>query len=412
MSETIGASAQPAVPVTEAMPNVTDPGVEAVRQPNHWRLIVAAGTAIVGAAGIIVFALNNSSPNAVSGGKTPTPTEASANCDNLRFANVAADATKYHSDAFLPETGKVNTKKSAQTYIYKLFSKDGPLAGEADAGSLAAVMATVVDPSHDGAAVDPNFDYPSHWAMNVARYNGPNGREAAVSDCKTSFDTLTQVATYTDNWAEAGDNSITEIKALRDASNNINGMEFNPVVSAKKLHGILLKLNSTAKGLDGFTEVLISTNQKGNWDGRLLVKGITKGQGGRVTLNGNTLVQVLPQPNGSVKITTSTLQNSGGGAQQGPNQGNQGTGGSAGPNGTNPEAGPGGVTQSPATGGTTPNTGPKTPSTTGPTSPPTTHETVPPTPTTRPTQPTTTTSSPATTTTTVQKPGSPGQPGA
>lgn len=366
------------------------------------RILALSGAAAIAIGSFI--AIENSDNN-------PTPSEQiamqtdrnvdtnGAKCDDLTDASSANHATGYNHKDFLPKAGEVTDKEKAQTYIERLFNSNGPLAGKGDYASLAAIMAVVVEPAHDGVAANPNYDYVGAFNDKIASYSAEGGTSLARKDCKQAFDTLVQVASYDDNWAQLGE-TVTAINAMRGSDNNIIGMSLEKVVTLNTLGGIVLRLRTTSKGIDGFTDVLISTNKDGNYDGRLFVKGLTKGDGGTPDVTGKAKVPAKPkQQKGKAQ--------SGGNTNTGTNEGNKGTGGSAGPKGTNPEAGPGGTTDSPAVGGgggneTTPGTTPEiknpgpeetTPTTT--TRPPTT-TTRPPTTTTRP--PTTTTRPPTTTT--------------
>lgn len=355
------------------------------------RTIMSAG-ALVAVGGLAALGLTGleSGSSDKSAEKAPaTAAEAQKQCDNLQFNDIASDASKYHSEAFLPEAHNVDNQDKTRTYINKLFGS-GPLAGKTDVASLATVMAVVVQPAHDGAAADPNYDFTGQWFNNMARYTSNGGAEAASKDCNQAYKTLTQVASYKKGWAQPGE-TVTEFQAVRNKDNRIVGIKPVKIETLGSLSGIELELRQTSKGLDGFTPVLISTTENGGWDGRLFVKGITKGESGAaVKFDEKAIAKTNNQ-----KSTT-------GGGQVGNNQGNQGTGGSAGPNGTNPEAGPGGVTTSPGGGGgegTTTTTRGTTTTTTHPTTttsrPPVVTTTLP---------PTTTTTGPPTTTTTVVKP--------
>lgn len=362
------------------------------------------GVAILVATGALAL-------GACSGDKEPTDTvptsrkDAVEQCDKFEGADAAANGSKYLSEAFLPK-GKVENNKQAMEYIHELFDKNGPLAGEGDIASLAAIMAAVVEPANDGVVTDINYDYFATFQNRIAAYQGKDGQDAAAKDCKTAWDTLTQVAEYDGNWAQKGE-EVTEFVAVRDVENEdealqnrIIGMNFSKGATNETLKGIALELRGTSKELDGFVEVLITE------DGRIFVKGITAGEGGNVTNNGET-------PEGTQPDTTEVPDGETPGEEgdatpnetNGTGEGQTQTGGAAGPNGENPEAGPGGTTPSPANGGggttTTPGT---TPGTTGTTTPggggtTTTTRPTPPSSSTTTTPSTTTTTRPTTTTT-------------
>ncbi len=396
------------------------------------RALLAGGVAVVALTAVGIGGCNYLQDD---DGSAPTTTkDANEQCDDLTQANAAANSDNYNTpQAFFPKTGKLEKADQVRPYIQELFSEDGPLAGKGDYASLAAIMSTVVLPAHDGAVTDINFNYLGTYNARIAAYGAEGGKKAAVADCKQAWETLNQVAGYNDNWAQEGE-QVTEFQAVRDTTNpdkskqnNIVGMTLSQGVSTDTLRGIEFKLRNTSKELDGFQEILLSTNQKGQLDGRIFVRGFTNGNVSldpngepqvSIDQNGNP-VQVRLLPDGTVETTTVNKDTGETSVTVGPNEGVNNTGGAAGPNGLNPEAGPGGVTDSPAVGPSTPQgPGTTTPGTTPPgTNPPTTRPpvTTPPTtqppvtapPTTRPPVTTPPTTQPPVTTPTTTQPKGP-----
>ncbi len=388
---------------------------------SRLRTALALGLVVASSA----IGINACSDSAEKAAAAPTTDkEAAEMCNDFESSNAAANGSKYNTpNAFMPKTGKIDKSSQVREYIQSLFNENGPLAGNGDEASLAAIMATVVVPAHDGAVTDINFNYEAAYNARIAAYQGADGKKVAIADCKLAWKTLNQVAAYNDNWAQKGE-QITEFQAVRDVDNadekkrnNIVGMQLAQGISTETLKGIEFKLRKTAKGVDGFQEILLSTNEEGELDGRIFIRGFTKGDVSldpkgtpRVSVaEDGTTTKVRLMPDGTLEVTTTTMDGKVS-VDTGPAPGNTATGGSAGPNGTNPEAGPGGTTDSPANGGGTPTTGPGNPGT-GPatTQPPrtTTTWTLPPQPTipqTTTTQPRTTTTIPQTTTTQPYKP--------
>ena len=368
--------------------------------------LAALGVGILALAGVGgAIAISHTEVSASADG-TPAVSAAEAhnNCDSLVSAEAASNSSNYNTEAYLPKTGNIKNQDDAQKYVTSLFGKNGPLAGKGDYASLAAIDAAVVKPAHDGDAVNPKFNYLDAFSRSLSGFRAAGGNVVAQKTCNTAYDTLVQVASYTDSWVQKGE-TVTELQAIRDKSNDIIGMKLVPTVTGTTYQGILLQFNNkTTKGLDGFTDVFIASNQ-GDLEGRMFVKGATTGQSGKQTPN-TSEVTVPAQANQQNRNNRGQAGTNGGGQHNGNNQGVGNTGGAAGPNGNNPEAGPGGNTPSPGgpgettpgttpggttPGGTTPETTPGT--TPGTTTPP---ETTPPT--TTPPSTTPTTRPPSTTT--------------
>ncbi len=377
------------------------PQVQAQEQKGRFNLgrnrLIAVGTTVLAlGAGAGVFAYEHSS-RAEADVPSVSTAEAGQNCADLSFSSeTGSNSSIYNSEAFLPKPGAVENQDDAKKYVTNLFGKEGPLAGKANKRSLATFMSAVVKPAHDGKAVNPNSNYAESYNRSLASYDAEGGLVVAQADCKQAYETAVQVSSYTDKWVSNG-STVTEFTAIRDKDNNIVDMKLTKRVIGQDLKGILLRFNDTTRGLDDFTEVLISTND--GLEGNMYVKGSTVGQGGKPTPN--TSEVTVPAKANQQKQNQKNQAN-GGGQQNGTNQGVGATGGAAGPNGNNPEAGPGGVTNSPGGGGgTTPETTPGT-TTPGNTTPNTTTPGTTTPPTTRPPQ--TTTLPPKDTPSTLPKP--------
>lgn len=256
-------------------------------------------------------------------------------CDTSNFANVSARPNEYNDTAFLPHTDKLGNNDEASQYVLSLFDQNGPLAGQLDPVSLAAIEAVAVVPSHDGVATNPDYDYVKTFKDKYAAYSqSDGGLELAKKDCVVARDTLVQTGQFNGTWAVKGE-TVTLFKALRDTNNqdvakryNIIDMKPVKVVTQDTLGGVEFTVRASNKGIDGFISILLTK------EGDLYIKGFTEGQG-----TGTAPIENNQAPAGEPT------------AETGPNQGNRATGGAAGPNGANPEAGPNGVTNSPANGG-------------------------------------------------------------
>jgi hypothetical protein len=230
---------------------------------HHRRAAVAAGVlAVAAVAGVGAFAYEaGNSESAHADISNVSAGEAAQNCEAITDAEAASNAADYNPNAFLPKTGKVEKQEDARVYVSSLFSKDGPLAGQGDYASLAAVVSAVTKPSHDKSAVDPKYNYAEQFNTSLATYRAEGGNGVAEKDCVATFDTLMQVAGYTDSWN--GENGVvTQLRAVRNGKNQVVDMDLKKLVNGTTYQGILLKFNNhTAKNVDEFVEVLISTNE-------------------------------------------------------------------------------------------------------------------------------------------------------
>ncbi len=310
-------------------------------------------------------------------------------CNSSEFANVSARPNEYNATAFLPHTDKLGNDDEASKFVLSLFDQNGPLAGQLDPVSLAAVEAVVVVPSHDGVATNPDYDFVKTFKDKFAAYSqADGGLDLAKKDCVTARDTLVQTGQFNGTWAVKGE-TVTLFHALRDTDNQDAAKKFNiidmkpvKVVTQDTLGGVEFTVRATNKGIDGFISVLLTK------EGDLYIKGFTEGQG-----TGTAPIENNAAPAGNPKTNKGTAE------------GTESTGGSAGPNGKNPEAGPGGVTASPGEGGaaTTTTTAPQESTTTTAPEESTTTTTTGSTTTTT----TTTTPPPSSTTTTTTQPNKP-----
>jgi hypothetical protein len=330
-------------------------------------------------------------------------------CNNYQAADLTSNPEQYNADAFLPKT-TIDSPATSQQEVTGLFAQKGAVT---DPVTLAAIMATVVQPAEKGTVNDPNYDYGQAFRNYIGNYATPNS--TAARDCKTAYDVLIQVGGYNASWAKPGD-KVSQFKALRDGRYNITDAEVTKpqvVQGDHPLSGTEFVLRDTTKGLNGenlqgFASVLVTS------DGEIYLKGVTPSQTGKSPVENGKQPQhvtIKRLPNGKVVVTSTgggggTSGTSNGtspnhaespktgpvrehnkqGANPGPNHGNGGNTGTR--TGTQPSPNTGGET-TPTT--TTPSPTETTPTTTTPTTPTTTTPTTPTTPTTTATTPTTTT---------------------
>lgn len=379
----------PDAPVVSEVPFADTPRFTGDRGAISTRVGILVGVGTLAAASLGIFGANryvfNDSDNSGS-----TPAGASAgkdiDCKNGKFVDVSTHGSLYGSEAFLPKVNKIASEKDAKSVVRGLFDKDGPLGGaKIDKSSLAAVMAAIVKPSHDGEAVNPNYDYVQVYKEKMAAYEADDGLTTAKQDCVQAADTLVQTGHYVEKWAEEKE-TVTLLKADRDVDNldadhknEIVGLTPTKHVTPSALGGVVFRVgeNNTNKDIDGFTEVLLTK------EGKLYVKGVTVGESGGAT-DSDTEGE---SAKGKAKAGGGKAGNQGGGQTQGGAPGGNGPGcdgigtdcEGAGPGGP---GGPGGDddNETTPTTRTTPTSAP--PATTPTTRPPTTTSTTRPSPTT------------------------------
>jgi len=363
---------------------------------------IGGAVAIVAGVSFGAYELGDSGNNSSSPLKAPheiTIKNTNGECADFTSSNSSSDPNSYFADAFLPMPNKaVDSDRTAQAYVNQLFGKTGPLAGKkGDVQSLAAIMSTVVVPAQKGAISDPNYSYVDIFSSESARYHvsGGEGTVAAAKDCETAYHTIIQVDSYNTDFIEAGA-VVTEFVAERNKDNDIVGMKLVREHADQKIEGIDLKLNDSAKGLKGFTEVIIATNPTDA--GKIFAAGPL------VQPESSNNTHDKKGPSGTSKKTTSnhgvTKKNGGGVSKTGTKKGTTGTG--TGTTGTGPGNGGGGTTTGTTPGngnGTSPGPGNGGGETTTTTGVPTTTTTEAPTTTTTEAPTTTTTEAPTTTTT-------------
>ncbi len=401
------------------------PSIAEARSGLQTATVVAGGVALTLLGGAAATFINNSN-NHPGSGVGPEAASAATNSGEACADFVASDAgtnnpVRFNSGSFLPRAA-ITSPDSAKNYIGALFAQGGTVAGGSP-DTLAALMATSVIPGTREDANDPNYNYIAAFNDRIAAYSTAQGQEAAQADCKEAYDFVTQVAEYTDDWAQPGE-PVSEFRATRSKNYEINGAELTkPQVATKVFKGIELKLRSTTKevngqDLQGFPSVLITE------EGQIFVKGLKPAQSGQShkhrgiagkTASNNT-------QGGGNKLSQNRGNNgtsTGGGSNQGNRQGSNGHnngGGGGNQRGNSPEnqtgsnQGPHPSHQGPEN---TPNSGTPTTPTRTETTPPTT--TTAPPPKTETTPPTTTTTTPppppptTTTTTTTGDKGSGGE---
>ena len=386
---------------------------------SNVRIALVGSAALLGGAGIAVggealFSGNGGSgPQATAVENANTSGEA---CNNYQAADLTNNPEHYLSDAFLPKT-PIDSPSTSLQEVTGLFAQKGAIT---DPVTLAALMATVVQPSEKGTVNDPNYDYRQAFRNYMANYATPNS--TAAQDCKTAYDVLIQVGGYNASWAKPGE-KVSQFMAVRDGQYNITDAELtNPQVvqGDHSLSGTEFVLRDTTKGLNGenlqgFASVLVTP------EGEIYLKGLTPSQTGNSPVENGKQPQhvtIKRLPNGKVVVTSTgggggTSGTSNGtspnhaespktgtvpehnkqGAHPGPIHGNGGNTGTRTGTQPSPNTGGGGETTTPIT--TTPNT----PTTTTPT-----------TTTTTPTTTTPTTTTPTTTTPTTTTPTTPNKP--
>lgn len=342
------------------------------------KAIAAAGVGVLLVGGAAIYGFNHNSGDAK---EQATAANQANECNSLAFTNAGADAVKYGSESFLPRNA-VSGPADVQPYISGkkgLFSKTGPLAGNGDKASMAAITAVITDrATNKQAAIDPNYSYTDHFKRAEASFSGTNGVEAAKVACEKTYDALTQIPNFTRDWAAKGE-KLTQFVAVRNKANEIVGMKLQKKLASEVMSGIEFKYSSSAKGevVAGFPSVLETP------DGELFVKGYAPEDGGK-DKHGN------PTKKDDNKNAGSTVGPKTGTAPRGTNNEQQGCGASGhtncgGGSGTNHGGNGSGSGSGGSNGGgshpttPTPTYPPKTPPTYPPTTPPTYPPTTPPT---------------------------------
>jgi hypothetical protein len=402
--------------ISQAEPNQLASAMEYMR--NNARYGLAIGASLIAGAGIVI-GVEGLSGNGGSGPQATAVENANNSgeaCNNYQAADLTNNPENYLSDAFLPKT-VIDSPSTSQKEVTGLFAQKGAIT---DPVTLAALMATVVQPSEKGTVNDPNYDYRQAFRSYIGNYSTPNS--TAAKDCKTAYDVLIQVGGYNASWAKPGE-KVSQFQALRDGQYNITDAEVTKpevVQGDHPLSGTEFVLRDTTKGLNGenlqgFASVLVTA------EGKIYLKGLTPSQTGKSPVENGKQPQhvtIKRLPNGKVVVNSSggggTSGTSNGtspnhaespkhgpvrernkqGANPGPNHGNGGnTGTKTGPQ-PSPNTGGGGETTPTST---TPSPTETTPTTTTPT-------------TTTPTTTTPTTTTPTTTTPTTTTPNKPPAP--
>ena len=371
-------------------------------QRSYDRLPRGLRIGIAGAVlGSIAVAGCSSAPSHESNRSTVTTAEAKANCNTFENANAAADASKYNQNSFLPN-GKLNSNSSANSYVHNLFGSKGPLAGNGDLGSLAAINSVLTIPASKGVVNPNSYSYQDAFASSVASFNSGNGgKEAQDKACKQAFITMTEDGNWNNNWAGAGQ-VVTEIIPTRNTKNNQIQIGSGTDLVMRQVHltGALngVEFKSRTPNQKGYTPVLITNQGNIFIQGVLSIEGSAKNndQGKNVdknaASNGETIyikpngtqVIVKTGPNGEKTIISTspngvtTVTTPGGSGSGGSGNGGGGSGSGSGGSGN---GGGGTTTTTSPEGSTTTTTVPETtttiPTTTTTTSPPTTTTTLP-----------------------------------
>ena len=231
----------------------------------------------------------------------PTPTEKS--CEVVKDKHASSNSEKYTSSGLFPRAEEFKNSADIKAYVNRLFDKDGPLANNGDYASIAAGMGAFGAPSHDGEALNPNYDVLAIFADRFAAYRSEGGSKAAAEDCNKLRETLVQDARLRNEWAKQGD-IVTQLVAVRDLDEDsddfysIQEVKFEKAVvkSEEGLSGLELELRDTSKGLDAYYSVLITN------DGQFYFKGLSVGDGGSVKIGdqnpGDVDEELSPQNQG------------------------------------------------------------------------------------------------------------------
>ncbi len=239
-------------------------------QPNtngSARAIVIGGTALalLVAGSVYLGSRDGGTPDESNQSDDATVAE----CTSLSFANAAADSQKYLAGAAFPKN-EVDSPEAVKKYINSLFDADGPVAGKADAASIAIAVAAVTLPAQDKKVFDSKRSIINSYDTTTAGYGGPNGVKTAVEDCVKTKKVFTEVAGYNPNWLGKGGRAIL-LKANRGSGNVITGFSPTNVVAAKQLGGVELTFRSSnSDNIDDFGSILIANGTNG---GELYVTG-------------------------------------------------------------------------------------------------------------------------------------------
>jgi hypothetical protein len=243
----------------------------------RYKFVVGLAAAGLGA-GVSIAAANSDSSQSSGANSYPVlvsdQSEALANCEDFSDANAAADASTYNEHGFLPADHVVDATEAKQ-YVLNLFSKEGPLAGQGDEASLAAIMSAVVIPSHEGAFESVDYDYLQEFVNTIGSFNSEGGLDRAKADCKEAYGTLIQDVGFNGDWANKGE-TVSELIPIRNKQNDIVNatLATGKVKSGSTFRGIEIALRPTTKGQNGYLSILISTDTKGEANGQIFIKGL------------------------------------------------------------------------------------------------------------------------------------------
>ena len=285
---------QPNVVLAEPQKNFFERAYD--KLPTKAKIAMAVLVGSLAIAGCANAESHSSSPNS-----PVTTAEAKVNCGDFNNANAAANASKYLPNSFLPK-GELNSNSSANSYVHNLFGKNGPLAGNGDLGSLAAIDAIITKPASKGIVNPNSYSYQDAFSTSIATFSSADGgREAQDNACRQAFITMTEDGNWNNNWAGQGQ-VVTEIIPTRNTNNNQietnNGTDL--VLQQVHLTGALngVEFKSRNPNQKGYTPVLI-TNQ-----GNIFVQGVLSLEGSAnnnetgksASSNGET---IYVQPNGT-----------------------------------------------------------------------------------------------------------------
>lgn len=206
--------------------------------------------------------LKGASPAAVS---SASRAAIEKTCAGTEDANTAGN--NYQNGHFFPSTNSpLENANQASDITKQWFDKDGPLAGKADAGSLAVMNALVAVPFN---AKDTNNDYNAHLEFRTVLNQ--------IRDLQTGSDTAEKICAddYTAIASTVGYDTIAKgetyqlIRAVNGSDNNqIVGFIREQHTAPASFPVITFRYQNQKNNTgNGFTEVDVDTN------GRILIPG-------------------------------------------------------------------------------------------------------------------------------------------
>lgn len=185
----------------------------------------------------------------------------SAECENITLTNVAFE--NYDNGKFLPRAPKseFTGNNSAAKYSQDLFDKDGPLAGTADAGSLAVISAAISTPALEKSSTSTDYSYTEQFSNDLSKLTSDNEKVAsdfAKELCTEQVGVLGKTAGYEET-AIADGEQYTEFRAI-NGKNSLTGLRLVRKKADRAISGLVYKVQNQQEGqtkLHGFTKVIV-----------------------------------------------------------------------------------------------------------------------------------------------------------